>query len=198
MCTYDVCTWVHMCIVHVCVYEYRHAGVMVCLYMSGYWAQELQGILLSHHRSTEITTPCPDFHEFWCSRLRTSHLTSQCFMCRAFPEPKNLSLIKSSVFVFQVTAKLMRFYLWVRKGWGVGVFNKQLKDQHIIQSSFCMWLQWFKQKIILGELQSANHLQKIKWPAGRAASTYILRGWSNCTAGNQRCMKSPPSFGFFT
>lgn len=64
MCTYDVCTWVHMSIVYVCVYEYRHTGVMVYLYMSGYLARELQGILLSHHRSTEITNECNTMSRF--------------------------------------------------------------------------------------------------------------------------------------
>lgn len=76
MCTYAVCTWVHMCTVHVCVYEYRHAGAMVCLYMSGYLARELQGILLAHHRSAEITNMCNTMSRFtWVLTLRTQDFT---------------------------------------------------------------------------------------------------------------------------
>lgn len=62
--TYAVCTWVHMCIMHVCVYEYKHAGVMVCLYVLGYLAQELQGILLSRPRNTEVTNACNTMSRF--------------------------------------------------------------------------------------------------------------------------------------
>lgn len=134
----------YMCIEHVCVYEYRHGGAMVYLYMSGYLAWEHQGTLLSHHRSTGITNVCDTMSRFtWVLVLGTRVLTwaqTVLYTPSCCTSLKNLSLIKSSSFVFQVTAKFMRFYLWVRKRWGAGVFNKQLKDQHIIPSSFCIWL----------------------------------------------------------
>lgn len=143
-CMYDVCICVQMCIVHACVCEYRHAGAKVCLHRPGYLAWELWGNPpVSPQEHWDYQCVCTMSRFTWVLMLWTQvHTLTQSIALHTqlLPKPENLSLIKSSLFVFQVTAKLMRLYLWVWKRWGVGVFNKQLKDQHIIHSSFCIWL----------------------------------------------------------
>lgn len=157
--------WVHVCACMydvsaymICVHVYTAASCIhvhclcLCVGMQLPWLVYARIFNLKASQDLPVSSPCTkaalvlqmcvmtcaDLHEFWCSKPWSSYLRSKCFIHQAVAQAQDSFFNKIELLCLSTQSEADEVLPLGMKEVGVGVFNKQLKDQRIIQSSFCI------------------------------------------------------------